>query len=121
MHKAEWAVHCLQAAEQAVHNCARVGFRQSQLVRKAQEREYRRRLQEEQHCRLEQQLDAIKAQVRFKLLTGAYHIAEGCMCCMVQTEGPPFLTQRAVNRQAGPMSAAVRFSRPCRYTQAAER
>ena len=68
----------LQAAVQAAHNCARVGFRQSQLVRKAQEREHRRRLQEDQHRRLQQQLDAIRAEVRPELLTGG-----ASRCCRV--------------------------------------
>ena len=90
----------LQAAVQAVHNCARVGFRQSQLVRKAREREQRRRLQEEQHRRLEQQLDAIRAEVRHELPTGARDTAEGCTCCMVQTEDPPYLARLCVNKQA---------------------
>ena len=79
----------LQAAVQAVHNSARVGFRQSQLVRRAQEREHRQWLQEAQHRRLQQQLDAIRAEVRHQLLIGAHHTAEVCMCCMVRTEGPP--------------------------------
>ena len=97
VHKAELGC-ALQAAVQAVHNCTRVGFRQSQLVRKAQQREHRRRLQEEQRCRLQQQLDAIRAEVRPELLTGGHHTAEGFMCCLVRAEGLPCLTGRQASQ-----------------------
>ena len=97
---------------QAVHNCARVGFRQSQLVRKAEEREHRRWLQEEQRRRLEQQLDAIRAEVRHELLIGARYTADGCMCCMVRTEGSPGLTRRCIKQMLDCYQLPCMFAGP---------